>query len=175
MSPAQIIVNILNILNSMEIHLTIMHILATKLPNQWTCFRMRHLGMCEALGTPGGKVELCLIQNVINIRGAIYQHCLNLIRACISNHTVTQWSVGWNYLISNGIPWNCSCQRNWRILSSMEFHGIPWNCWCQRNWRILSFMEFHGIPWNCSCQRNWRTLSSMEFHGTSRVIEIGAL
>ena len=89
MSPAQIIVNILNILNSMEIHLTIMHILPTKLSNQWTCFRIRHLGMCEALGTPGGKVELCLIQNVINIRGAIYQHGLNLIRACISNHSDT--------------------------------------------------------------------------------------
>ena len=138
----------------------------------------------------------------------------------------------------HGIPWNCSCQRNWRPQSSMEFHGnahvieigallvpwnslellvssnlahskfhgIPWNCSCQRNWRILSSMEFHGnawvsksgallvpwnsmellvslklayskfhgIPWNCSCQRNWRTPSSMEFHGTSHVSEIGA-
>ena len=57
----------------------------------------------------------------------------------------------------------------------MEFHGIPWNCSCQRNWRILSSMEFHEIsrvieigalqvPWN-----------SMEFHGTARVSEIGAL
>ena len=96
----------------------------------------------------------------------------------------------------HGIPWNCSCQRNWRTLSSMEFHGIPWNCsshrywritssmefhgipWnfsCQRNWRFLSSMEFHGIPWNFSCQRNWRTPSSIEFHGTALVIEIGAL
>ena len=56
----------------------------------------------------------------------------------------------------------------------MEFHRIPWNCSCQRNWRILSSMEFRGIsrvseigalqvPWN-----------SIEFHGTARVIEIGA-
>ena len=56
----------------------------------------------------------------------------------------------------------------------MEFHGIPWNFSCQRNWHILSSMEFHGtsrvseigalqVPWN-----------SMEFHGTARVIEIGA-
>ena len=105
------------------------------------------------------------------------------------------------------IPWNCSCQRNWRILSSMEFHGIsrvseigalqvpwnsmellessklahpkfhgiPWNCSCHRNWRTTSSMEFHRIPWNFSCQRNWHILSSMEFHGTFRVSQIGAL
>ena len=74
----------------------------------------------------------------------------------------------------HGIPWNCSCLQNWRILSSIEFHGtarvieigapkVPWNS-----------MEFHGtalviengtllVPWN-----------SMEFHGTARVSEIGA-
>ena len=75
----------------------------------------------------------------------------------------------------HGIPWNCSCQRNWRILSSMEFHGIPWNCSCQRNWCNKRSMEFHGIPWNFSCQRNWHTSSSMEFHGTARVSEICAL
>ena len=78
------------------------------------------------------------------------------------------------YFKFHGIPWNCSCQRNWRTPSSMEFHGtsrvreigalqVPWN-----------FMEFHGtsrvsgigallVPWN-----------SMEFHGTARVSEIGA-
>ena len=55
------------------------------------------------------------------------------------------------------------------------FHGVPWNCSCQRNWHTWSSMEFHGIPWNWSCHRNWRTPSSMEFHGTARVIEIGAL
>ena len=48
-------------------------------------------------------------------------------------------------------------------------HGIPWNCSCHRNWRTPSSMEFHGIPWNYSCQRNWRTWSSMEFHGTAGV------
>ena len=74
----------------------------------------------------------------------------------------------------HGIPWNFSCQRNWRTSSSMEFYGIPWNCSCQRNWRTLSSMEFQWIPWNCSSHRNWRTQSSMEFHGTARVIEIGA-
>ena len=62
------------------------------------------------------------------------------------------------------ILWNFSCQRNWRITSSMQFHGtahvseigalgIPWN------WRTWNYMElrmrqfrwheqFHGIPWN---------------------------
>ena len=57
----------------------------------------------------------------------------------------------------------------------MEFHGIPWNFSCQRNWRTPSSMEFHGIPWNCSSHRNWRTQSPMEFNGTALVIEIGAL
>ena len=60
----------------------------------------------------------------------------------------------WNFMF---FPWNCSCQRNWRTLSSMEFHGIPWNCSSHRNWRTPSSMEFH------------------EFHGTARVSEIGAL
>ena len=80
----------------------------------------------------------------------------------------------------HGIPWNCSCQRNWHIpssmefhgtarvveigatLSPMEFHGISWNCSCHRNWRNPSSIEFHEIPRNCSCQRNWPTQSSME-------------
>ena len=72
-----------------------------------------------------------------------------------------------------GIPWSCSCQRNWLTVNSMEFHGTA--CVCLRNWRILSSMEFRGIdrvseigalqvPWN-----------SMEFHGTARVSLIGAL
>ena len=73
----------------------------------------------------------------------------------------------------HGIPWNCSCQRNWRTASSMEFHGIPWNCLYQRNVRTSSSMEFHGtvsqigallVPWN-----------SMEFHGTAHVSVIGTL
>ena len=110
--------------------------------------------------------------------------------------------VPWNFADTSSsmefhwIPWNCSCQRNWRTSSSMAFHGIPRNCSCQRNlctprsiefheisrncsghrnWRTPSSMEFHGMPWYCSGQRNWRTLSSMEIHGTARVIEIGAL
>ena len=60
-------------------------------------------------------------------------------------------------------------------LAHSKFHGIPWNFSCQRNWRTPSSMEFHGIPWNCSSHRNWRTQSPMEFHGTAIVIEIGAL
>ena len=75
----------------------------------------------------------------------------------------------------HGIPWNCSCQRNWRTPSSVEIHGIPWNCSCQRNWRTANSMEFHGISWNCLYQQNVRTSSSMEFHGTAHVSEIGAL
>ena len=67
------------------------------------------------------------------------------------------------------VPWNsmelfvslklayskfCSCQRNWRIPSSMEFHGTS----------RVSEIGVLQVPWN-----------SMEFHGTVRVSEIGAL
>ena len=76
--------------------------------------------------------------------------------------------------------WNCSCQRNWRILSSMEFHGtarvsvlgapkVLWNSMEILMSGKLAHFKFHGIPWNCLCQRNWRTLSSMEFHGVFQV------
>ena len=86
----------------------------------------------------------------------------------------------------HGIPWNFSCQRNWRTSSSMEFHGtahvseigalqVPWNSMELLVSAKLAHSKFHGIPWNCSCQLNWRTQSSMEFHGTSHVSEIGAL
>ena len=60
-------------------------------------------------------------------------------------------------------------------LAHSKFHGIPWNCSCQRNWRTPISMEFHGtahvseigapqVPWN-----------SIEFYGTFRVSEIDTL
>ena len=52
-----------------------------------------------------------------------------------------------------GIPWNCSCQRNWHILSSMEFHGTA---------RVQEIGALQ-VPWN-----------STKFHGTAHVSEIGA-
>ena len=85
----------------------------------------------------------------------------------------------------HGIPWNCSCQRNWRISSSMEFHGtsrvseigvlqVPWNSMELFVSAKLAHSKFHTarvieigapkVPWN-----------SMEFHGTALVIEIGTL
>ena len=86
----------------------------------------------------------------------------------------------------HGIPWNCSCQRNWRTPSSMEFHGtsrvneigalqVPWNSMELLVSAKLAHSKFHWIPRNCSCHWNWRPTGSMEFPGTSRVIEIGAL
>ena len=86
----------------------------------------------------------------------------------------------------HGIPWNCSCQRNWHTPSSKEFHGtagvieigappVPWNSMELLVSSTLAHSKFHGIPWNFSCHRNWRTSSSMECHGTAGVIEIGAL
>ena len=61
-----------------------------------------------------------------------------------------------------GIPWNCSCQRNWRTWSSMEFHGnarvskigaliVPWNSMEPLVSSKLAHSKFHGIPWNCWC------------------------
>ena len=90
------------------------------------------------------------------------------------------------HLKFHGIPWNCSCHRNWRTPSSMEFHGtagvsaidapqVPWNSMELLVSAKLAHSKFHGIPWNYSCQRNWHTPSSMEFHGTAGVIKIGAL
>ena len=35
-------------------------------------------------------------------------------------------------------------------LAQFKFHGIPWNCSCQRNWRTWSSMGFHGIASNGS-------------------------
>ena len=44
-------------------------------------------------------------------------------------------------------------------LAHLKFHGNPWNCSCHRNWRTPSSMEFHRtarfieigtlqVPWN---------------------------
>ena len=85
----------------------------------------------------------------------------------------------------HGIPWNCSCHRNWRIPSPTEFHGtarvieigafpVPRNSMELLESSKLAHSKFHGIPWNCWCHRNWRIPSPTEFHGTARVIEIGA-
>ena len=57
----------------------------------------------------------------------------------------------------------------------MEFHRIPWNFSCQRNWRTSSSMEFHGTARVSEIGALLVQWNSMEFHGTARVIEIGAL
>ena len=57
----------------------------------------------------------------------------------------------------HGIPWNCSCQRNWRAWSSMEFHGtarvieigalqVPWNSTELLVSSKLAHPKFDGIP-----------------------------
>ena len=62
------------------------------------------------------------------------------------------------------VPWNSMEFLVSAKLAHSKFHGIPWNFSFQRNWRTLSSMEFHGtsrvseigalqVPWN-----------SMEFH-----------
>ena len=80
----------------------------------------------------------------------------------------------------HGIPWNCSCQRNWRNTRSMEFHGIHGTAcvseigatqdqWNSMELRVRQFRwheQFHGIPWNLKCANFAEMRSSMEFHGT---------
>ena len=59
-------------------------------------------------------------------------------------------------------------------LAHSKFNGIPWNCSCQRYWRIPSSMEFHGtarVSEISALQVSW---NSTEFHGTAHVSEIGA-
>ena len=57
------------------------------------------------------------------------------------------------------VPWNFSCQRNWRTSSWMEFHGtarvceigaflIPWNSMELLVAAKLVHYKFHGIRWN---------------------------
>ena len=81
---------------------------------------------------------------------------------------------GWFGILQNNNNNNMELLVSAKLAHS-KFHGIPWNCSCQRNWPTPSSMAFHGtarvseigplqVPWN-----------SMEFHGTARVIEIGAL
>ena len=58
----------------------------------------------------------------------------------------------------HGIPWNFMKLLMSSKLAHFKFLGIPWNiawnCSCHRNWRSSSSVEFYGIPWNCLCQRN---------------------
>ena len=96
---------------------------------------------------------------------AAYGHQSNSGRYMLGQYRTAVISKWHSYLdfadvtICHGIPWNFSCQRNWRA---------------HRNWRTPSSMIFHGtsrvseigafkVPWN-----------SMEFNGTARVSEIGA-
>ena len=45
------------------------------------------------------------------------------------------------------VPWNSmEFHGTARVIEigASKFHGIPWNCSCHRNWRTTSSMEFHG-------------------------------
>ena len=55
------------------------------------------------------------------------------------------------HLKFRGIPWKCSCHRNWRTPNFMEFrkfHGIPWNSMKLLVSTKLPHFKFYGIPWN---------------------------
>ena len=60
-------------------------------------------------------------------------------------------------------------------LAHSKFHGIPWNCSCQRNWHTPSSMEFHGtarvsvssaflVPWSSMELLVSSKLAHSEFH-----------
>ena len=42
------------------------------------------------------------------------------------------------------VPWNSMELLESSKLAHPKFHGIPCNCSCHRNWRTTSSMEFHG-------------------------------
>ena len=76
----------------------------------------------------------------------------------------------------HGIPRNCSGQRNWRILSSMEFHGtariseigallVPWNSMELLVSAKLAHSNVHGIPWNSMGRLVSEKLAHFKFHG----------
>ena len=76
----------------------------------------------------------------------------------------------------HGIPWNCSCQRNWRTSSSMEFHGtahvitigallVHWNSMELLVSAKLAHSKFHGIPWNSMELLMSAKLAHPKFHG----------
>ena len=55
------------------------------------------------------------------------------------------------------VPWNSMEFHGTSRVSEIGAPKVPWksmelwNCSCHRNWRTPSSMEFHGIPWNSSC------------------------
>ena len=74
----------------------------------------------------------------------------------------------------HGIPWNCSCNRNLRTPSSMEFHGtarvseigaleVPWNSLLVS--AKLAHLKFHGIPWNSMELLVSSKSAHLKFHG----------
>ena len=89
----------------------------------------------------------------------------------------------------NGIPWNCSCHRNWRTWSSLEFHGtarvieigalqVPWNSMELLVSAKLAHLKFLGIPRNFMELLVSAKLAHPSFHGipwNCSIIEIGAL
>ena len=65
------------------------------------------------------------------------------------------------YFEFHGIPWNCSCNRNWRIPSSMEFHKIFF-CYLMEPLAssILWVLNLDIIPWNLSFQILMKIIST---------------
>ena len=59
-------------------------------------------------------------------------------------------------------------------MAHSQFHGIPWNCSCQRNWHTPSSMDFHGTARVMDIGALQVLWNSMEFHGAARVSEIGS-
>ena len=72
-------------------------------------------------------------------------------------------------------PWNSMEMLVSAKLAHLKFHGNRWNCSCQRNWRIPSSMDFHGtarvseigaleVPWNSMELLVSAKLAHFKFH-----------
>ena len=64
-------------------------------------------------------------------------------------------------------------------MEHLKFHGIPWNCSCDRNWRNPSSLEFHWtarvseiggleVTWNFMKLLVLAKLAHYQFHGSPR-------
>ena len=79
------------------------------------------------------------------------------------------------WLMTREVPWNFMELLMPSKLAHSKFHGIPWNCSCHRNWPTSSSMEYHKTVHAIEIGALQVLWKSMEFHETARVVEIGAL
>ena len=106
----------------------------------------------------------CLCQRNWRILSSMEFHGIPWNYSCQRNwRTQSSMEFHWTARVSEIgvllVPWNSKELLVSAKLSHSNFHWIAWNCSCQRNWRTQSSMEFHGtarfseigapkVPWN---------------------------